>query len=206
MPPESRFVPRFAAEPPQEPLPYGRWAENLRELFLAACLRAGSDSDEDPGEPGEIAWYPDRTWNGRTYIPATTRTSRGWEYLGYVSFTPATETRSPEGFEAVADLTEETAEQNPDWAIDLNDEAIGSWRGEDGKVATMTLVWGRPLRGDVAIVTAELADLAVDQCLLVDDRFTLLAPDRYRADELDVRTWTRGGDLVAEESLYVDEE
>jgi hypothetical protein len=206
MPPETRFVPRFAAEPPQEPLPYGRWAENLRELFLAACLRTATDPGEDPGEPGEIAWYPDRTWNGRTYIPATTRTAQGWEYLGYVSFTPATDTRSPEGFEAVADLTEETAEQNPDWAIDLNDEAIGAWRGEDGKIATMTLVWGRPLRGDVAVVTGELAGLAVDQCGLVEDRFTLLAPDRYRGDELDVRTWTRGGDLVAEESLYVDED
>src|SRR3954468_1160740 len=102
MPPESRFVPRFAAEPPQEPIPYGRWADTLRELFLAACTRAGAESDEDPGEPGEITWYPDRTWGGRTYVPATTRTSRGWEYLGYVSFTPATDTRSPEGFEAVA--------------------------------------------------------------------------------------------------------
>src|SRR3954451_3350829 len=136
MPPESRFAPRFAAEPPQEPIPYGRWADTLRELFLAACRRAGGDSDEDPGEPGEIAWYPDRTWNGRTYVPATTRTSRGWEYLGYVSFPPATDTRSAEGFEAVADLTEDPAEQTPDWATALNDEAIGIWRCEDGKVPT----------------------------------------------------------------------
>ena len=30
MPPEERFVPRFAAEPPQEGLPYGRWAERLQ--------------------------------------------------------------------------------------------------------------------------------------------------------------------------------
>ena len=206
MPPELRFVPRFAAEPPQEGLPYGRWADTLREHFLGACLRAAGDADEDPGEPGDVAWYPDRTWGGRTYVPATARTSRGWEYLGYVAFTPATATRSPEGFEAQADLTEETAEQNPDWAIDLSDEEIGSWRGEEGHVAAMTLVWGRPLRGDAAIATAELAGLAVDQCTLVEDRFTLLAPDRYRSDELDVRVWSRGGDLVAEESLYVDDE
>ena len=38
MPPEQRFVPRFAAEPPQEALPYGRWEERLREEFLAAAL------------------------------------------------------------------------------------------------------------------------------------------------------------------------
>ena len=35
MAPEERFVPRFAAEPPQEDLPYGRWEERLREEFLA---------------------------------------------------------------------------------------------------------------------------------------------------------------------------
>ena len=39
MPPEDRFVPRFAAEPPQDLLPYGRWAQTLTEEFLAACLR-----------------------------------------------------------------------------------------------------------------------------------------------------------------------
>ena len=33
MPPVERFVCRFAAEPPQEPLPYGRWAERLAEHF-----------------------------------------------------------------------------------------------------------------------------------------------------------------------------
>ena len=30
-------VPRFAAEPPQESLPYGRWAERLREELLRAA-------------------------------------------------------------------------------------------------------------------------------------------------------------------------
>ena len=38
MPPEERFVPRFAAEPPQEQLPYGRWEQRLRQEFLAASL------------------------------------------------------------------------------------------------------------------------------------------------------------------------
>ena len=38
MPPPERFVPRFAAEPPQETLPYGRWADELRDAFLQACL------------------------------------------------------------------------------------------------------------------------------------------------------------------------
>ena len=68
MPPEERFVPRFAAEPPQEDLPYGRWAERLRREFLAAC--AELDTAGDPGlqlgEAGEVVWHPDRTWHGRT--------------------------------------------------------------------------------------------------------------------------------------------
>ena len=39
MPPEERVVPRFAAEPPQEELPYGRWEERLSQEFLAAAGR-----------------------------------------------------------------------------------------------------------------------------------------------------------------------
>ena len=74
----------------------------------------------------------------------------------------------------------ETAEANPDWEIDLCDEVIGTWRGEQGKAAAMTLVWGRPLVDGGAVVTAELADLNVDQCVLVEGRFTLIAPDAYR--------------------------
>ena len=33
MPPTDRFVTSFAAEPPQEPLPYGRWADTLRRAL-----------------------------------------------------------------------------------------------------------------------------------------------------------------------------
>ncbi|HEX4837452.1 MAG TPA: hypothetical protein VFV03_02870, partial [Solirubrobacteraceae bacterium] len=83
MPPEERVVPRFAAEPPQEGLPYGRWAERLEEELRAAW--AGLDTDgEDLGAPGEIAWYPDRTWHGRRYVPATSITAAGYELFGYV--------------------------------------------------------------------------------------------------------------------------
>ena len=70
MPPEDRFVPRFAAEPPQDLLPYGRWSQTLTQEFLSACLRIDSAGDE-LGEPDEVTWYPDRTWHGRTFVPAT---------------------------------------------------------------------------------------------------------------------------------------
>ncbi len=66
---------------------------------------------------------------------------------------------------------------------------LGSWRGEAGNSAEMTLVWGIPLVPGGAAVTAELADLAVDQCDLVKQRFTLIAPDNYRGDYLDIKLW-----------------
>ena len=56
------------------------------------------------------------------------------------------------------------------------------------------------------IVTAELANLSVDQCELVDERFTLIAPDNYRSDYLEVKLWDARGSLIADESLYVEDD
>jgi hypothetical protein len=204
VPPTDRYVPRFAAEPPQEGLPYGRWAHRLSDLFYAACAQVESE-DEDLGEPGDIAWYPDRTYGGRTYVPATAPTSTGHELFGYVSFVPAGEEGDPSDFTATADVTAETADRHPEWTIDLTDEAIDSWRGEEGKEASIALVWGRPLVAGAAIATAELAGLAVDQCVLVEERFTLIAPDDYRGDLLDVKAFDRNGRELAAESLYEDD-
>ncbi|MGO9247030.1 MAG: hypothetical protein ACLQQB_05685 [Solirubrobacteraceae bacterium] len=206
MPPEERVLPRFAAEPPQELLPYGRWAERLSAEFLGACLALEADAEgEDLGEPGEIAWYPDRTWHGRTYVPASTITSSGYELFGYVRFVPATDEDDPSEFYAYADFTDETAERNPDWTLDLCEETIGSWRGHSGAVATMTLVWGRPLRAGGRVATAELVDLAVDQCELIEERFTLIAPDDYRGDLLEIVLFGGRGQELARESLYEGE-
>jgi hypothetical protein len=205
MPPEERFVPRFAAEPPLEDLPYGRWAERLSAEFLAACLALDAE-EEDLGEPGEIRWYPDRTWNGRTYVPGTSITANGYELFGHVSFVGATEGGEQSDFTAQVDFTEETAERNPDWKLDLCDEVIGSWRGHNGAVATITLIWGRPLISGGAIVTAELADLAVDQCELLDERFTLIAPDDYRHDLLEIKLFAARGEELARESMYAGDE
>jgi hypothetical protein len=204
MPPTDRFVISFAAEPPQEALPYGRWADTLRDYFLAAVREIDSEG-EDLGQPGDISWFPDRTYGGRTYVPATTHTDKGFEYFGYVSFSRADD-GDPVDFTAVADVTDETAAENPDWQLDLSDEVIGTWRGEQGRTAAMTLVWGVPTVGNGAVVTAELADLAVDQCELAHGgRFTLIAPDAYRGDYLDIKLWSGRGELLATESLYVEE-
>jgi len=205
MPPEDRFLPRFAAEPPQDPLPYGRWEQRLRAEFLGAAL-ALEGRPEDLGEPDSITWYPDRTWHGRTYVPATSLTSGGYELFGYVRFLPGGEDGEPDDFFAHADFTEETAERNPDWKLDLCDEVVGSWRGEQGAVAEMTLVWGHPLVPGGAVATAELADLAVDQCEVVEQRFTLLAPDAYRQDLLEIKLFDDRGHELARESLYAGED
>ena len=204
MPPTDRLVPRYAAEPPQEGLPYGRWAHRLSDAFYEACARIDSEGEEI-GEPGDIAFHPDRTYGGRTFIPATAPTSTGLELFGFVSFVPGGEDGEPSDFEATADFTAETAERNPEWQIDLNDEQIGRWRGEEGRVATVALVWGSPLVQGGAIVTGELAGLAVDQCVLVEDRFTLVAPDDYRSDLLEVKLFDRTGRELARESLYEDD-
>jgi hypothetical protein len=203
MPPTDRFVISFAAEPPQEALPYGRWADTLREHFLAACREIDAEGEE-LGDAGEIAWFPDRTFGGRTYVPAVARTTTDYELFGFVSFSEVSS--SPGEFDARAEFTAELAESNPDWKLDLNDDVIGTWRGEAGKVADMTLVWGMPLVPGGAIVTAELANLAVDQCSLIEQRFTLIAPDNYRSDFLEVKLWGKGGDELARESLYVDDD
>jgi hypothetical protein len=203
MPPTDRFVVSFAAEPPQETLPYGRWANTLAEHFLKACREIDSEGEE-LGEPGEISWFPDRTYGGRTYVPAIARTSEGYELFGFVSFKEGS--GGPAEFEARADFTSELAESNPDWKIDVNDEVIGSWRGEGGNAADMTLVWGVPLIPGGSLVTAELANLAVDQCELLDERFTLIAADNYRHDFLEIKLWSGRGQELACESLYVEDD
>ena len=204
MPPTDRFVPRFAAEPPQEGLPYGRWAHRLSDAFYSACADVEGEGEE-VGEPGDVLWYPDRSYGGRTYVPATATTSAGHELFGYVSFVPGGEDGDPADLRAIADFTAETAERHPEWTIDLTDEAIGTWRGEEGRAASIALVWGRPLVQGAAIATAELADLTVDQCVMVEERFTLIAPDDYRGDLLDVKLFDRNGRELARESLYEDD-
>jgi len=151
-------------------------------------------------------WYPDRSWHGRTYVPATALSSGGYELFGYVRFvSPEPEQGEPSEFTAHADFTDQTAAQNPQWKIDLCEETIGRWRGA-GAVASMTLVWGRPLLPGGAIATAELGATTVDQCTLLEDRFTLVAPDDYRYDLLEVKLWDARGRELATESLYEGEE
>jgi hypothetical protein len=196
MPPVPRQVPMFAAEPPQEPFPYGRWAEALGEQFAAAA--------EEEVDVGSITWFPDRTWAGRTYVPATAPAGEG-EVFGYVSYTREHEGAQAADFRAAADFTEETAAQNPDWTLDLSDEEIGHWRGPEGRRGIVTLVWGVALVANGAAATTELGPTTTDQCALVDDRFTLVSLDAYTGDYVEVRLYGARGAELARESLYEEE-
>ena len=204
MPPESRPIPRYFAEPPHEGLPYGRFAQMLSERFVAAC-RELTDEDSEIGEPGEITWFPDRTYAGRTYIPAAATTSTGSEVFGFVSYQRAAGEGEPAGWEAFADATTETAAANPDWTLDLSDHELEPWRGPEGRRGTVTLVWGRALVPNGAIATAELGPTTTDGCPLVEERFTLISLDDYTGDLLEVRLYGGGGGELARESLYEGE-
>jgi len=207
VPPNQRPIPRFIADTAQEGIPHGRFAERLHEAFAAAV---GEIADLPAGAelPEEVDWFPERAWGGRVWIPASARTESEegtLELFGHVSYVlpPGGE---PSDFAAKADFTDVLAEDNPDWRIDLNDDVIGRWRGENGRAGAVTLVWGRPLvRGAVA-ATAELEAETVDQEPISQDRFTLLALDALEGygDEvfMQVKLWSQRGLELASESLY----
>jgi hypothetical protein len=193
----------FTAEPPQEPMPYGRWEEALRDEFLTAV--GAIDTDEELGESGRPLWFPERTWNGRTYVPVTAPTSEGYELFGFVSYAREHEGAPAIDFAAVADYTDETARAHPEWKLDLSDQEIGHWRGPEGRRGVVTLVWGVALTPNGAVATAELGPTTTDQCACSDNRFTLISLDDYTGDYVEVRLYDRRGNELARESLYEDD-
>jgi hypothetical protein len=205
--PNPRPIPRFIADSTQEGIPHGRFAERLAGEFRAACERV-DDLPDGVSPPDEIEWFPERAWGGRVWVPATARAEGpegALELFGHVSYV-LPEEGEPAEFRATADFTDVLAEDNPDWTIDLNDNVIGRWRGENGRAGDVTLVWGRPLvRGAVA-ATAELELETVDQEVVSDERFTLIALDALKGygDDvfLEVKLWSRRAQQLASESLY----
>jgi hypothetical protein len=207
MPPNPRPIPRFIADSTQEGIPHGRFAERLVAEFRTACEQI-EDLPEGTEIPAEVDWFPERAWGGRVWVPATARTEgpeSTLELFGHVSY-ELPEGGEPDAFRASADFTDVLAEQNPDWRIDINDDVIGKWRGENGRAGAVTLVWGRPLvRGAVA-ASAELEAETVDQEVVSDERFTLIALDALKGygDDifLEVKLWSRRAQELAGESLY----
>jgi hypothetical protein len=135
----------------------------------------------------------------------TAPTSEGFELFGFVSYTREHEGAEAAEFEAVADYTDETADANPDWTLDLSDQEIGHWRGPEGRRGIVTIVWGVALVPDGAVATTELGPTTTDQCILADNRFTLISLDDYTGDYVEVRLYGKRGAELARESLYEDE-
>ena len=211
MPPTPRPIPRFIADASAEGLPYGRWAQLLRERFVAACE---PHLQEAGAGPDTVVWFPERAWGGRVYVPAIAHSASEGprvEYFGYVSFVrPDEGAGEPTDLRAVADFTDVTADENPDWKIDLNEEVVGGWRGEAERRGDVTLVWGTPLVPGAAAATAELDGEIVDQTPVLEDGFTLIALDAVKGfpDDLflEVRLWGRKDEELASESLYDEPE
>lgn len=207
MAPNPRPIPRFIADSTQEGIPHGRFAERLTAEFRTAC-ESIEDLPDGVEIPAEVEWFPERTWGGRVWVPATARAegeAGGLELFGHISYVqPAG--GEPSDFKAAVDFTDVLAEQNPSWRIDLNDDVIGRWRGENGRTGDVTLIWGRPMvRGAVA-ATAELDMETVDQEIVSSERFTLIALDALKGygDDvfLQVKLWNRFAQELASESLY----
>jgi hypothetical protein len=207
MQPDPRPIPRFIADTTQEGIPHGRFAEQLRDEFAKAVGEIG-DLPAKAAVPAEVDWFPERAWGGRVWVPGSAHTESDegrLELFGHVSYVQPLE-GEPTDFAAKADFTDILAADNPDWRIDLNDDVIGRWRGENGRAGAVTLVWGRPLvRGAVA-ATAVLDGETVDQELISQDRFTLIALDALEAygDDvfMEVKLWSRRADELASETLY----
>lgn len=207
MAPNPRPIPRFIADSSQEGIPHGRFAERLAGEMRSAC-EAIADLPDGVEVPAEFEWFPERAWGGRVWVPATARATGpegALELFGHVSYVQRTDDE-PGDFRAKADFTDVLAEDNPDWRIDLNDEVIGRWQGENGRAGAVTLVWGRPLVRGAAAATAELDGETVDQEPLSQDRFTLIALDALEAygDDvfMEVKLWSRRAMELASESLY----
>jgi hypothetical protein len=205
--PNPRPIPRFIADSTQEGIPHGRFAERLADEFKKACDRIG-ELPEGVEIPQQVEWFPERAWGGRVWVPGTARADGPegrLELFGHLSYV-LPEDGEPGDFRAKADFTDVLAEDNPAWKIDLNDDVIGRWRGENGRAGAVTLVWGRPLvRGAVA-ATAELDLETVDQEVVSQERFTLIALDAlegYGDDVfMQVRLWSPRAQELASESLY----
>lgn len=204
-PPIARPIPRFVADASAEGLPYGRWAQRLRDEFAKACEPHAAEAG---GPPGEVTWFPERGWGGRVYVPAVARVqgaSTASEYFGYVSFVRQGE-GEPGELRASADFTDVTAADNPDWQIDLNEEVIGAWRGEGERAGDVTLVWGTPMLRGAEAATAELDGDVVDQTPVSDERFTLIALDAVKGfpDDLylQIALWGKRNVELARDSLY----
>jgi len=210
MPPDPRPFPRFIADSSQEGIPHGRFAETIGEVFRKRCAEI-EELPEGVEGPEQIEWFPERAWGGRVWVPATARSDSAAgaiELFGHVSYLQPPE-GDPTDLRAKADFTDVFAEDKPDWRIDVNDDVIGRWRGEDGRAGDVTLIWGRPLVQGAVAATVQIETETVDQEPISQGRFTLVALDAldgYGDDVFcEIKLWSKRAQELASESLYDDD-
>ena len=210
MPPVERFVCRFAAEPPQEAPPHGAWADTCRRSSSPpAC--GSTRRARSSARRGELRWFPDRTWNG-PHVRA--RDGAHVVRPGAVRLRLLPPRRpgrtaasaEPSDFAATADFTDETAERNPEWRIDLCEEVVGGWRGEGGRVRGDDARLGR-----AAVSRRRARDRGARRPRRrpVRDPRRPLHADRARRLPLGlprVKLWDADGRSSLRESLYVEDE
>ncbi len=211
-PPLARPFPRFISDSAQESRPYGRWEERLSEAFASACAELADDAGTTL-DPEGARFFPERTWGGRTYVPAVGPGAAEVdgvipEFFGHVSFLRDDADEATEML-GTADFTDVTAAENPDWEVDLNDDVVGDWRADGGRGGEVTLIWGTPLVRGALAVTAEIDGEVLDQAAVNDGRFTLMAVDAVHGfgDDmfLEIKLWNRKLQEIASESLYADD-
>ena len=213
MPPNNRPIPSFIADNSQDGIPYGRFADETLTQHFREAVGEVEDLPEGFEVPEKFDWFPERTWGGRVWFPVTAHadTPDGpIELFGHVSHEVVEGEGQPNDFRATADFTNVMAADNPEWKIDLNDDVIGRWRGENDRAGSVTLIWGRPLVSGAVAATGELEGMTVDQTPVDKGLFTLIALDALEAygDDvfLDVKLWNRRAVELASESLYAEGE
>ena len=211
MPPNPRPLPSFIADNSQDGIPYGHFAEEVLARRFREAVAQIEDLPDGTEVPEAFDWFPERTWGGRVWFPVTAHAESPegpLELFGHVSHAAVEGEAEPGDFRASADFTDVLAAENPDWRIDLNDDVIGRWRGENDRAGSVTLIWGRPLVQGAVAVTAELETTTVDQTPVVEGRFTLIALDALEAygDDvfLDIKLFNRRAVELASESLYAE--
>ena len=201
---------RYPASSPTAPRrgsPTGASPSASARPFREACDEI-ADLPDGIEAAAELDWFPERAWGGRVWVPCSTRAEgpEGRSSCSATSPTPSREEGDPADFRAKADFTDVLAEDNADWRIDLNDDVIGRWRGENGRAGDVTLVWGRPLLQGAVAATAELDNDTVDQESVSNGRFTLIALDALEGygDDIfmQVKLWSKRAKELASESLY----
>ena len=194
---------RRAAAGPAALRPLGRHAAGRvpRRLPAGSTPRAS-----ELGEAGAIDLVPRPHVGGPHLRPVTARTTTGLDLFGYVSFTPGDDERRARRLlrrGPTSPTRPPTATPSGRWTSARR--SIGGWRGENGEVAAMTLVWGVPARARRRDRHRRARRPHRRPVPVAEDRFTLIAPGRLPRRLPRDRALGRAGGELARESLYEDD-